>query len=150
MADSTANAILKVYDSEDVLYEEREILSFNFIFSQDIDSSNRPSGKPSGGKIYIKVLAKREESNIKILKWMTDATMKKNFEIVVFKPGTTDTLITYKFFDTYCVDYKQNWEDANEENDGILSFYEELGITWRYFKADDTDIFSYAWKLPTK
>jgi hypothetical protein len=141
MTDSTANAVLQVDG-----FEERDVHEYKFAFTQEIDSTNMPSGLPYGGKIYVKIKANREHLNVELLNWMRQSAMKKNGRIVVKKPGTEDNLMEIIFKDAYCVDYQQYWKDVLDNEEDGLTFYEELWITWREFEVDSVT-FENSWKL---
>jgi hypothetical protein len=135
---STANATLAVKG-----LKERNIIEYNYSFSQAIDLENQPTGIPRGGKLTVKVEAvTRSEKTNELFGWMVSKT-KKDGKIVVKKPSKRgEDLKILKFEDAFCVEYKEIWKDIKSGAD--TSNTEEIVISWRKLTWDDVE-FDYGW-----
>jgi len=114
--------------------KERNILDFNFDFSQAIDKENQPCGIPRPGKLNVKVLSNKTDGNVQLLSWMLNCQKKKG-EIRI---KDTDGKILNKivFEDAYCVNHKLTWvemwfKEGNFNNANAPNMIEEISIAWR-------------------
>jgi len=96
--------------------KKREITSFDYSFSQPVDKVNQPAGIPRGGKINITVKA-MNDGNAEILAWMLNEFSKKNGKIEMMVPGENKKMKDIEFFDAYCTEYAEKWEDKVSAKD---------------------------------
>ena len=143
MADSTT---LAVFELGGIKEEKRDIIDFNFDFSQPIDKDNQPCGIPRPGKINVKILSNKTEGNVQLLSWMLNC-QKKDGKIII-NDIDGNTINTIEFKDAYCVNYKLSWAEmwfekgscnlTNAVTDkttnittGTPSMVEEISIAWK-------------------
>jgi hypothetical protein len=141
MPDSTTLAVFKIDG------KERDIMDFNFEFTQATDKENQPCGIPRPGKLTVKILSNKTDGNAQLLSWMLNCSKKKG-EIVI-KDVDGKILNTITFEDAYCVNYKLTWvemwidkgtlsftntsaKDANGNSTaGTPSMLEDIAIAWK-------------------
>ena len=99
--------------------KKREIISFDYSFTQPVDKVNQPAGIPRGGKINMTVKA-LNDGNAEILTWMLNEFSKKNGKIEVMVPGEEKKMKDIEFTDAYCTEYQEKWEDKVSAKDNLL------------------------------
>ena len=122
----------------------REVANFKMTFSQATDAEGQVTGLVRGGKITMKMKA-LNYGNTDMARWMTDSK-KTSKGIITFKDTTTGIIMkTIEFFDAYCVNYTEYWEDTTKPED--LAHWEEITISCREIKIGKMDLFKNTWEL---
>lgn len=87
--------------------ETYNVLSADYEINQRIDEKRMPVGQPITGLINVMV-----ESSTKtdLLSWAIKKSVSKNGEIVFLKKDNNANMKSIKFFDGFCVHYKEFFE----------------------------------------
>lgn len=86
---------------------EYNILSVDYEISQPVGRRNMPTDQPHLGLINITV----ESSNrSELLSWAIAPRTTKNGSITFFRRDAQSSMKTLKFFDTFCINYKEKFE----------------------------------------
>ena len=86
---------------------EYNVLSVDYEISQPIGRRNMPTDAPHLGLINITV----ESSNkSELLGWAIAPRTTKNGSITFFRRDAQSSMKTLKFFDTFCISYKEKFE----------------------------------------
>ena len=109
--------------------KDREVLSFDYSFSQPVDKVFQPAGIPRGGQINITVKA-LNDGNAEILTWMLNEYSKRSGKIEIMVPGEIKKMKDIEFYDAYCTNYKEKWEDMTRakknQQDDLATGYPHL------------------------
>lgn len=84
--------------------EELNVLDCSFSFSQEIDYTGRPCGKPQGGKIEILIEA---TDKVDHLEWMLAPHITKNGVITFYRIDNMSAQKKVEFTEAFCIDYKE-------------------------------------------
>ena len=92
-------------------YAEREVMKVDYTFTQATDIEGQIACIPRGGRIIVKVKA-LNDGNVDLLSWMLAPHLAKGGNIAFQKSTDGSTMKTIEFVDAYCVDYAENWTEA--------------------------------------
>jgi hypothetical protein len=87
------------------------VLSANYALKQETDATGRPSSITRGGKITVTIESTGDST---FFEWMTNNFERKDGSIVFIKRDTDATMKELKFTEAYLVDYKENFDAAND------------------------------------
>ncbi len=91
---------------------ERQILNADILVRQTTDWLGRPDSMPQGGLINVKVASTHETL---FWEWMVSPIMMKNGYIRFYKHDGMSKLFDLEFWDCYCVDYYEFFDDSSNE-----------------------------------
>ncbi len=91
---------------------ERQILNADILVRQTTDWIGRPDSMPQGGLINVKVASTHETL---FWEWMVSPIMMKNGYIRFYKHDGMSKLFDLEFWDCYCVDYYEFFDDSSNE-----------------------------------
>lgn len=94
-------------------YDEREVISVNYQFHQQIDVEGQPTGTTRGGIITVKVKS-TDAGNTDLLDWVCDSYLAKNGTIT-WPRRDGSTMKTLSFVDAYCVGYEETFDASNSQ-----------------------------------
>ena len=92
-------------------YAEREVMKVDYTFTQATDIEGQIAGIPRGGRIVVKVKA-QNDGNVDLLSWMLAPHLAKSGKVEFQKSTDGSTMKAIEFEDAYCVDYAENWTEA--------------------------------------
>ena len=130
--------------------QNREVLSFDYAFSQSVDKEFQPSGKARGGQINLTVKA-FNDGNAELLTWMINEFSKKSGKIEIMVPGENKKMKDIEFYDAYCTSFKETWEDMsnakkNQQDDLPTGFPHKEIITISCRKIVNGVTYEGEWK----
>ncbi len=110
-------------------YEDREVISVNYQFNQQIDVEGQPTGTTRGGILTIKVKS-TDSGNTDLLDWVCDSYLAKNGTIT-WPRRDGSTMKTLAFNDAYCVGYEETFDATNSQlqNEVITITCRQLTVT---------------------
>lgn len=88
------------------------VLNCTYALKQETDSSGRPSTVTRGGKITLTVESTGETT---FFDWMINNFERKDGNIVFLKRESNATMKQLDFKEAYLVDYRENFDNANEQ-----------------------------------
>ncbi len=91
---------------------ERQILNADILIRQATDWLGRPESMPQGGLINVKLASTHETM---FWEWMVSPTMMKEGYIRFYKHDGMSKLTDLEFWDCYCVDYYELFDDSSNE-----------------------------------
>ncbi len=91
---------------------ERQILNADILVRQTTDWLGRPDSMPQGGMINIKIESTHETL---FWEWMVSPTMMKNGYIRFYKHDGMSKLMDLEFWDCFCVDYYEFFDDNSRD-----------------------------------
>ncbi len=91
---------------------ERQILNADILVRQATDWLGRPESMPEGGQINIKIASTYETM---FWDWMVSPIMLKEGYIRFYKHDGMSRLFDLEFWDCYCVDYYEFFDDSSNE-----------------------------------
>ncbi len=91
---------------------ERQILNADILVRQTTDWLGRPDSMPQGGLINVKIASTYETM---FWEWMVSPTMMKEGYIRFYKHDGMSKLFDLEFWDCYCVDYYEFFDDSSNE-----------------------------------
>ena len=87
------------------------VLHCSYALKQETDASGRPSTVTRGGKITVTVESTGETT---FIDWMVNNFERKDGKITFLKRDTDATMKELNFEEAYLVDYRENFDSANE------------------------------------
>jgi hypothetical protein len=108
------------------------VLECDFGFTQDIDSSGKPNGKPRGGIINL-VIESTDESVL--ISWMLSHDARKNGTISFLRRDNERPLKKVQFTDGICISYRESFRDY-----GNVPMTTALTISAREIKIGDNKL----------
>ncbi len=110
-------------------YEDREVISVNYQFHQQIDVEGQPTSTTRGGILTIK-LKSTDSGNTDLLDWVCDSYLAKNGTIT-WPRRDGSTMKTLAFTDAYCVGFEEAFDATNSElqNEVITITCRQLTVT---------------------
>lgn len=110
-------------------YEDREVISVNYQFNQQIDVEGQPTGTTRGGILTIKVKS-TDSGNTDLLDWVCDSYLAKNGTIT-WPRRDGSTMKTLAFNDAFCVGYEETFDATNSQlqNEVITITCRQLTVT---------------------
>ena len=120
--------------------DSRNVLTFEYEFTQPVDKDGLTTGIPRGGKMKIKVKA-RNDGNNQLFAWMLDKACAKDGRIEFKDPSDISKKMKEIIFTgANCVDYKEFWADIDildKDGEKAFSHREEITITCKTIKNND-------------
>jgi hypothetical protein len=92
--------------------KEVNILNLSYQLNQETDPTGRPSSVSRGGKVNITI---ESTGDSVFFDWMINNFERKDGSIVFIKRDTDATLKELKFEEAYLVNYRENFDAANEQ-----------------------------------
>ena len=128
-------------------FEEREVMTIDYSFTQATDIECQPSGIPRGGEIKLKVKA-RNDGNVELFKWMIEKDLEKDGTITI--PNTTDgsTMQTINFEQAFCVKYDLHWEEQTDTSKP-LAYTETISLACKTISVGELP-YNNDWELDDK
>lgn len=110
-------------------YDDREVISVNYQFNQQIDVEGQPTGTTRGGILTIKVKS-TDSGNTDLLDWVCDSYLSKDGTIT-WPRRDGSTMKTLAFKDAFCVGYEENFDSTNSQlqNEVITITCRQLTVT---------------------
>ena len=105
------------------------ILSMDLNFSQQMDSTGKPSANPAGGAIHLTIDSSKNSSFL--MQWMLTADSVKDVTII-FAGFTLDQPRKLKLQKAFCVGYHENFDAA-----GSNSMQTMLTLTAHKFESGE-------------
>ena len=94
-------------------YEDREVISVNYQFTQQTDVEGQPTGTTRGGVITVK-LKSTDSGNTDMLDWVCDSYLSKSGSIT-WPRRDGSTMKTLTFTDAFCVGYQETFDATNSQ-----------------------------------
>ncbi len=130
---------------------ERQILNADILIRQATDWLGRPESMPEGGQINVKIASTHETM---FWDWMISPTMMKEGYIRFYKHDGMSKLTDLEFWDCYCVDYYEFFDDSSKEplelnltfSPGIIRFKNVVfEKNWKVTDINQTAISTYSY-----
>lgn len=91
--------------------KEVNVLACTYAMKQETDATGRPSSITRGGKISLTV---ESTGDTTLFEWMCNNFERKDGTITFVKRDTDATLKELKFSEAYLVEYRENFDSAND------------------------------------
>ena len=91
--------------------EEYNVLDFNIIFKQEIDTASKPTGGAKGGVIKITIEASQ---NTDFLSWMLNGDLTKDGKIVFYRRDALSKMKELSFTKSFCVSYDEQFSSTTD------------------------------------
>jgi hypothetical protein len=99
-------AILEIENEKRV-----RVIECDFGFTQDIDSTGKPSGKPRGGTINLLI---ESTDDSELISWMFSHDERKNGTIKFLRRDNERPMKKVEFKDGICINYHESFRDHGE------------------------------------
>jgi hypothetical protein len=96
----------------DVAGKKVTVLNCSYALKQETDATGRPSTVTRGGKVNLTV---ESTGDTIFWDWMINNFERKDGKITFLKRDTNSAMKTVEFKEAYLVDYRENFDAANEQ-----------------------------------
>jgi hypothetical protein len=91
--------------------KEVNVLACTYALKQETDATGRPSSITRGGKMTLTI---ESTGDTTFFEWMTNNFERKDGSVTFVKRDTDATLKELKFTEAYLVEYRENFDGAND------------------------------------
>jgi hypothetical protein len=91
--------------------EEMNVLHCGYRFTQDTNTTGRPSAIPRGGSVNLVV---ESNGNTDLFDWMISPTLTKSGKVTFYRRDNMIKLKTLEFTDAHCVEYYETFDHQGQ------------------------------------
>ncbi len=91
--------------------KDYNVLECTYAFHQPSDTTGKPTGRPLGGNITLKVESRGDTD---LLHWMTSHSQTKEGFITFFKRDAMSRQLEIHFSKAFCIDYVEHFNALSE------------------------------------
>ncbi|WP_128330628.1 type VI secretion system tube protein TssD [Apibacter sp. HY039] len=92
--------------------ENYTVLKCEYEFNKPIDSTTKPSGEVTGGKIKLSI---ESSGNVGLLEWIIAPDKEKDGSIIFYRRDAMSKLLEIQFKKAYCINFKEEFNSVDNE-----------------------------------